>query len=132
MATKQKLLEEQTTLAEQFNTWLIKLEGRKTRATEEAKKNITSIREKFISNHHQLIKLGVENESNFTSNYFDDWMRKKCEEVAEASTSKNNNMTEGHQIIKKELEDQISRFEKYASRSKEEIKNEVSENFFKL
>ncbi|CAD7001955.1 unnamed protein product [Ceratitis capitata] len=38
-------------------------------------------------------------------------------------------MTEGHQIIKEELEDQISRFEKYASRSKEEIKNEVSEIF---
>ncbi|CAD7001214.1 unnamed protein product, partial [Ceratitis capitata] len=121
MATKQKLLEEQKNLTEQFNTWLIKLEGRKTRATVEAKKNITSIREKFISNHHQLIKLGVENESYFTSNYFDDWMRKiavslekynaECEEIAEASTSKNNNMTEGHQIIKKELEDQISRFE---------------------
>ncbi|CAD7001956.1 unnamed protein product [Ceratitis capitata] len=139
MATKQKLLVGQKNLAEQFNTWLIKLEGRKTRATEEAKRNITSIRERFISNHQQLIKLGVENESYFTSNYFDDCMRKsavslekynaECEEVAEASTSKNNNMTEGHQIIKEELEDQISRFEKYASRSKEEIKNEVSEIF---
>lgn len=140
MATKQKLLEEQKSFEDHFKSWLSKLEGRKTRATEDAKKNILELRERFTSNHNQLLKLGVENELYLTSNYYDGWMRTiaeslekynaEWEQVAEAcNLKKSDAMTQNNHGVKQELEDQINRFEKYASRTRDEIRKEVSEIF---
>ncbi|CAD7001488.1 unnamed protein product [Ceratitis capitata] len=117
MVTKRKLLEEQKNLGDLFNTWMVKWEGRKTRETEEARINILDIREKFNSNHHQLLKLGVDNESYFTSNYYDEWMHKitaslekynaEREEAAESNASnKDYNLIQNNHYIKPELEDQ--------------------------